>query len=506
MTPKLRLCLFLVLGAAIAVFIGVDISNEDYGVAVVVALVSGWVIVERTSGAPPDVWLLGATLVGYVVGNRGFAQFQPSRQIPLLPAEAVLLVAVPALVVRMAMKRTIGFRSDSLNYSVLFWILYGTTRLPFDLGQFGIMALRDYAMIYYAAFFYIGQAFGAHAGSTRVLKGVLTTAFVALLPVVLSIHLFPDYLIEHLTWNGIPLIYQKSDLIATSLAAGFFWLWTRRNPKGRYLWPLLAAASILLIGVMVSPRAAMAATVITMALWLLVGRWRIAAALAGIVLGGGAVTLGVLAIAGKDLRTSAPYSASEHAISIFDPEGTGSYVNGESGDPGDNNRFRWIWWRDVCDQTLSTNPVFGLGFGSDLAARFLADYDLLSDETFAARSPHSIFVTTFGRMGFLGLAIWVAVSASMAGVAWRLFRRGDADSLGLASVTCVIWISACVGVVLESPMGAVIFWTVLGLANSHSRQPSAALEKPSPSECADPAPDEWPVAKAGPLGTESGIR
>jgi len=506
MSPRLRLSLFLILGAAIGIIIAADISGEEYGLAVLVALIACWVIIERTSDAPPDAWLLGAMLIGYVVGNRGFAQLQPSGQVPLLPAEAVLVVAIPALIVRMAMRRAAGFRVDSLNVSLLIWILYGTARLPIDLGRFGFMALRDYAMIYYAAFFYIGQAFGAHAASARVLKRALTVAFVTLLPAVVSIQLSPDFLIEHLTWRGIPLIYQKSDLIATSLAAGFFWLWTRRNPAGKHVWPLLAAASLLLIGVMVSPRAAMAAAAITTLLWLLVGRWRIAAAQLAIVLGGSALTLAVLSLAGRDLRTSAPYSAYEHAISIFDPEGTGSYINAESGDPGSNNRFRWIWWTDVCKETYSTSPVFGLGFGSDLAARFLADYDLLADETFAARSPHSMIVTTFGRMGFVGLAIWIAVSASMARVVWRLFRRGDPDGLGLASTACVIWISACVGVVLESPMGAVIFWTVAGLANSSAKPLPAAGAGPHRAGPAEASLEEWPVAKAGAMDTESGIR
>jgi hypothetical protein len=501
MNPKLRLCLFLVIGAAIGIAIGVDISDEEYGFAVFAALLSCWLIIERASDAPPDAWLLGAALVGYVVGNRGFAQLQPSMRVPLLPAEAVLLVAVPALIVRMASKRAAGFRGDALNYSLLAWILYGTIRLPLDIERFGIMALRDYAMIYYAAFFYVGQAFGAHAASSRVLKRALTIAFATLLPVVVSIQLFPNFLIEHFTWHGIPIIFQKSDLIATSLAAGFFWLWTRRNSRGKYVWPLLAAASVLLIGIMASPRAAMAAGALTTALWLLAGRWRIAAALLGIVLGGSVLTLAVLGLSGRDLRTSAPYSAYEHAISIFDPEGTGSYINGESGDPGDNNRFRWIWWRDVCSETLATSPVFGLGFGSDLAARFLADYELLSDETFAARSPHSMIVTTFGRLGFLGLGIWIAVSASIAWTAWSLLRRGDPDSLGLASVTCVIWISACVGVVLESPMGAVIFWTVLGLAHSRARPVADGGASPSPAGRALVAPVDWPVAKAGAMDT-----
>jgi hypothetical protein len=506
MNPRLRLLLFLLLGAALGIAIGADISSEDYGLAVLVALAACWVIVEKISDAPPDAWFLGVVLLGYVVGNRGFAQLQPSRQISLLPAEAVLLVAVPALIARMAMKRATGFRRDGLNCLILIWILYGSARLPLDLSRFGIMALRDYAMIYYAAFFYIAQAFGAHAASAKVLKRAITTAFVTLLPVVVSIQLFPDFLIEHFTWRGIPIIFQKSDLVAMSLAAGFFWFWTRRNPGGRYVWPLLAAASLLLIGVMASPRAAMAAAAITTLIWLLAGRWRIAAAQLAIVVGGSAVALAVLGLAGRDLRTSAPYSAYEHAISIFDPGGTGSYINAESGDPGSNNRFRLIWWTDVCDETFHTNPVFGLGFGSDLTARFLADYDLLSDETFSARSPHSMIVTTFGRMGFLGLAIWLAVSAAMARVVWRLFRSGDPDGLGLASAACVIWISACVGVVLESPMGAVIFWTVLGLANSSPQPLPAAAVRPSQGGPAENPPKEWPVAKAGALDTESGIR
>ncbi|HEY1764777.1 MAG TPA: O-antigen ligase family protein [Opitutaceae bacterium] len=498
MNPSLRVGFFLAAGVILGITLGVGLSEGDYGLAILVAAVAFWIVVERASAAPPDAWLLGATIVGYVVGNRGFAQIQPTAQVPLLPAEAVLLVTIPALVVRMVVRRAPGFRPDALNITILAWLLYGTIRLPFDLSRFGIMALRDYAMIYYAAFFYVGQAFGAHGPSARALRRSLTIAFAVLLPVVISIQLFPTYLLEHFTWRGIPIIYQKSDLIATSLAAGFFWLWTRRRTGQGFLWPATAAASVLLIGIMASPRAAMAALAVTAFLWLLAGRWRIVAALAGIVSGGGLVAFAVVSFSGQDVRTSAPYSIYEHAVSIFDPEGAGTYVNAESGDPGDNNRFRLIWWRDVCEETLGTSPVLGLGFGADLAARFLADYDLLSDETFAARSPHSIAVTVFGRMGFVGLAVWIALSASMARVAWRLLRRGDPDGLGLASIACVIWISACVGVVLESPMGAVIFWTVLGMASACAARALAEVPK---AEAA--ASRVWPVAKAGVFDTQS---
>lgn len=501
MSPKLRLWFFVILGLSFGVLIGVDIADESYGWGILAALVIGWLLIEKTSEAPPDAWILGAVLMGYIVGNRGFAQLQPASQIPLLPAEAVLLVAVPALIARMAMKRTAAVRKDALNCAIIAWVAIGAIRLPLDINRYGFVALRDFATIYYTAFFFIAQAFGSQAASAKVLRSSLTIAFVVLAPVVISIQLAPDFLFNYFTWHGVPIIYQKSDLIATSLAAGFFWLWTRGMKSGNRLWFVPAAANLLCIGLMASPRAAMTAIAATTVLWLVVGRWRIAAAQLGLVVSASLLTLAVLWISGKDVRTSAPYSAYEHAVSIFDPEGTGSYINGESGDPGDNNRFRMIWWHDVIAETVETNPLFGLGFGSDLASRFLADYDLLSDETFSARSPHSMMVTVFGRMGIVGFLAWLAVSAAIARIVWRLFRQGDADGIGLASIACVTWVSACFGVVLEGPMGAVVFWTVVGLANARMRTPPPT--GPGPDESAG---GDWPIAKPGALDTESTLR
>lgn len=506
MNPRLRLVALALVGATLGITIGVHIADESYGLAMLLVLLSGWLIIERISRAAPDAWFLALVFVGYVIGNRGFAQIQPAQRIPLLPAEAVLLVAVPALLIRMALKQQSGFSKDPLNYSILIWIVLGAIRLPLDINRYGVVALRDFAMVYYAAFFFIAQAFGRVAASENVLRKSLTIAFLGLMPVVISILISPDFLVDHLTWRGIPVIYHKSDLIATSLAAGHFWLWTRWNGTKKKVWLVASIVSLLLIGSMGSPRAAMFAVAVTTLLWLLTGQWRIAATQVGSVAAAAIIGVVGLSVAGKDLQTSIPYSVYEHAISIFDPTGSGSYINGESGNPGDNNRFRIIWWRDVIEDTLSANPALGLGFGADLSARFLADYDLLTDETFAARSPHSMIVTVFGRMGFLGLAAWIAVSASMVLLVWRHLKGDDLDGMGFACVALVIWTSACFGVVLEGPMGAVVFWTALGLANSRLKLASAKA-RPGP-EIGKVVPEsaEWPVAKAVVLGTQSNPR
>lgn len=505
MSPKSKLILYGGVGCIIAVITGIDLADESYTLVTAVLLFSAWLIVARLSVAKPDAWAMAAVLVGYVVGNRGFAQFQPSRQLPILPAEALLAFTVPALVARGVLAKTTSgsgwmttIRRDALNYSILAWVLIGALRVPRDVSEFGVNAIRDFATVYYSILFFVAQKFGREPHSRKVLIGAFTLSFALLVPVVVVNLVSPDFLVDHTIVQGIPLIFHKSDLIATSLACGFFWFWTRAM-KGRRSWFLLAGISLALIGAMQSPRSGMAGVAIVTVLWLVTGRWRIAVAEVSIVALASVAVLAVASFSGRDLKTTAPYSAFEHAVSIFDPAGTGTYINAESGDPGGNNQFRLIWWRDVAEDTLALGPLLGQGFGADLSTRFLADYDLLNDETFAARSPHSVVMTIFGRMGFLGLAAWVAVSASALLVAWRLMKLSDPDSLGLASVVIVMWISSTVGVVLEGPMGAVPFWTALGLANAELAKRKALGE----TETEGNPQLEWPVAKEGALVKQS---
>ncbi len=506
MNPRVRMILFVAAGAALGIAIGVEIADESYGLSALISLAATWLALRKTNPGAPDAWLVAVIMVGYIVGNRGFAQLQPAAQIPLLPAEAVLLFVVPSLLFRIAVKRSRGFQADALNYSILAWMILGAIRLPRDMQTFGVIALRDFATIYYACFFFIAQDLAGQEDSRRIMKGALTWSYLLLPPVVVSIVISPDFLLDHLTIRGIPLIYHKSDLIAMSLAGGFFWLWTRWEKTQHARWIAAAATSLILIGAMDSPRAGMFAVAVTTALWIFTGRWRIAAAEGFVVTGALALSIAYVVLTGRDLKTSAPYSVYEHAISIFDPAGQGTYINGESGDPGGNNRFRLIWWRDVAEDTLAQNPVMGIGFGGDLASRFLADYDLLSDENFAARSPHSIVFTVIGRMGLLGLTAWIAISASLLTLAWKTLKSGDPDQRGLVSVALSVFLSACFGVVLEGPMGAVAFWTVLGIANARGRtiQPSGPASPQT--HCTSTASGEWPVANGASLGSESVAR
>lgn len=476
MNPRVRNFIIIAGAIVFAIVCAADIADANYtrsalACAAIVALIAArWL--------PPkgDAILLAITIAGYVIGNRGFAQLQLIPRLPLLPAEGVLVIAVPAVLYRMAFRLAHPIRRDALNLFIALWVLLGAARLPMDFREFRFVALRDFAMVYYAVFFFLAQAFEDHAPTRAMLHRALTITFVALPAVVIAYHAVPDLIINHVTVRGVPLIFQKSDQIATFLMAGFFWLWTRHQLSGRWWWAAPAGFSLALIAIEASPRAAMVAGATVTAGWLLHRRWRIAAAQAAFITVGILVAFGSMLVTHRDVRQTALYSAYEHAISVIDFSGHRRYIHQDSGDPGDNNQFRLVWWRAVASETMQENPVFGLGFGADLAERFIVDYDLIAGEEFTTRSPHSIIMSIFGRMGFSGLILWLAMAAAMLVVAHRALSGGDWDAIGLASVAWVIWFSACFGVVLESPMAAVVFWTALGLANARLGAKSKASE------------------------------
>jgi len=135
-----------------------------------------------------------------------------------------------------------------------------------------------------------------------------------------------------------------------------------------------------------------------------------------------------------------------------------------------NNQFRLVWWRTVLDDTRRDSPIFGMGFGYDLAAGFLRAYsDKVDSAHFEARSPHNYFVTIYGRMGAAGESVWLVLvfligkNALESAYNVRRGRQELADLAPWAGVAMLLG-AGTFGVVLEGPMGAIPFWCALGMA------------------------------------------
>jgi len=486
LAPQWRNRLFAAAAAPVAVWLGFDIAQGNFFWPLAFAAALALFLLARLQPLPLGTLVLGAAIAGYVVGNRGFAQISLVPSFPLLPAETALLIAGAVLLVQCAWRHALPWARDPLNFLVLTWIAVGTLRIGFDVRQYGFMALRDFALVYYAAFFFLGQAAAREAAGARFLERTLLGACLVLLPVYEVYKRIPEFFIGTLTLRGNPVIFFKDDLAGTFLAAGAVLLYLRWEHRSR-AFATLGALSLAGSALATGNRASLLGLV-GAALWLaLGGRWRF-----GAVLATGGASAAAAILAGASLlkipwERTPVYGVYERVASVVDVSGSRTYTSIDAASKGDNNLFRRVWWQAVIDDTLHGNPYIGLGFGTDLADRFVREYYPESGDEFTTRSPHNVLLTVFARMGAVGLALFLAIVGTLGVYTWRAVRA-DAAAAAPWCAAWVILISACLGVVLEGPMGAVVFWTLLGTANARRRAAlESAADEPSPTESAPAA-------------------
>jgi hypothetical protein len=472
LTPAWRTRVFAAGAGVLAVWFGVSIARQEFFWPVLAGVALTLFALARWQPLPLGTVLLGAVVFGYVIGNRGFAQIMILPNQPLLPAEAMLALGGGLLLVQCAWRHDLPFRRESLNLALLLWIALGTLRVAFDVRAYGLLAIRDFAVVYYAGFFYLAQEAARENAGRVFLERVLLVSCTLLLGTSFVYDRYPEFLFDLVSLGGSPLIYYKGDLVGTFLAVGSVLFYLRYESR-RNKWNL--ALSLILAGGVVATnnRASMAGLVVA-ALWLLVGgRWKFAVTLlVASATAAFAIVVGA-SVLNRPLEKTPLFGVYERIVSLTDPTGQRTYRGDETFNKGDNNLFRMTWWSAVFAETVDTNPYVGLGFGHDLADRFVREYYPESGEEFAARSPHNVVVTVFARMGLAGLAGLLGVLIIVAARTWQAVRRGP-EAAAPWCAAWVIFVSACFGVVLEGPMGAVVFWTVLGVAQASAAERSAA--------------------------------
>lgn len=473
-----------------ALVLGWNLAHGDYLLLALVGALAILLIAHWLTKLDSDVFFGGLILFGYLVGNRGFAQLQIPG-LPLLPAEAVLGVGVCLAAWRAARTKAFPIKRDALNFILLAWVAVGAARLPYDFRSYGFMAVRDFALVYYALFFFLAQSWAESPRNRAWLLSCITAGLALTTPVFAAFNHWPMFFLS-LAVAGSPLIYVKSDVAGGFMAAGVLWFgWKFVRER---LWPWLALVGVCALGVLFcNSRAAVFALGLGTLGLVVLQEWRLLRILLAFGAVGGVLLLGEALWPRPPGEISQAFHLYESVRSIADFSGAQTPTSADLGDKPDNNRFRLVWWETVLNDTRDNAPWLGLGFGYDLADQFARTYYADSEEEFSVRSPHNFLITVFARMGIVGLGLFGGILAVMIRRTWcaACAAPGTGGST-LWLCSWLIFVTACFGVVLEGPMGAVLFWTMLGLAN-------AALRRTSAEEDAGADPALQPAERPGEL-------
>jgi len=458
--------------------------------ALVTAVVAGWNVAQGEllfatvlggalamwlaswlTGVTLDALLAGAMLVGYLVGNRGFAQLHVPG-VPLLPAELVLGIGMPLMLWRAAHAKTLPLRRDPLNVLILLWIALGTARMPMDFQRHGLMALRDFALVYYSSFFFLAQEWSARPTTGRYVSRCIVSGMALTAPAFIAFLVQPDWLVSHLAIAGTPLIFVKNDVAGGFMAGAALWFVNRFTVRRRWGWLVLAMMALVGLSV-ANNRGSVVALLIGIAVLVPLRAWRMLRVLLALLALGLAGLAVQAAVSPRPFTASLLYRLYESAASVADVSGSRLYQAAGLDDKPDNNQFRLVWWGAVVDETWEEGRWFGLGFGHDLAGNFLRIYYADDNDEFNVRSPHNFLLSVFGRMGLTGFVLLFAILVMVGRRTWRARHTVDDfnSPLPLWLGAWTILGSACFGVVLEGPMGAVVFWTILGMANATHAEP-----------------------------------
>lgn len=465
----------------IAVFMGTLIVDGTWKLPLGILLIGGYLLLTKATRVTVETYILSFLVFGYIVGNRGFAQITPFGNLPLFMGEIGLLLGAGFVILHISLKKEFPFQLDALGISIIIWIIVGSVRVFFDYRNYGILALRDFAMVYYSGFYFIAQTMAKHAHSRKVFEVFFQVALFLLIPGFFLFKAYPEFFFHNLVFDGMPIIYYKGDLVGTFLGIGFIYYYCRYC-KTRSIFTIIYAFTFFFLTIYLTVRAAYVGLAFAFLLLFLTKKNRILThfSVASLIL----IPLLTVyyGIFAESFQQTQPYTIYEHIVSLTDFSGARTYKTEGSIGTGGNNQFRIIWWKTVFDQTLRNSPFFGLGFGYDLTGQFFLRYYNLFEDRLGTRSPHSIIVTIFGRMGIIGMILFLMILIFMTKRTSVAIPR--ARELGTLteeiSYWCMAWlilVSSFFGVVLEGPMGAIIFWIILGIANTLSVNESNRLEK-----------------------------
>ena len=362
-----------------------------------------------------------------------------------------------------------------LSVAVLLYVLLGVVLTAISYPRWGLDAIRDAAIWYYAAFYFFGVRLARQeALADRVWK-ILQVFWILAMLWGLADHVTDHRLSELgpvLPWRGISVLSNSNSELLQNMALGALLVLCTDFLDGFPLLRLMlcSAAVPALVFFLLSRSRGQKVGLLVGILSVLLLRLshgqplRFGSRILRSMLAA-AVLVGVAALVLQtDIRQLTNFDR------FAEDEGTATW--------------RVVWWKQLAQEVFFTNPAFGLGFGREWQL-YNPEIVLNRFDPWPVRAPHNFNVTVFSRMGIVGSMLWAAILVTGAGGLfariWRggfgLWRYPPQRREELAFWLLMIlatWGNGSFGVLMEGPVLGVWFWFALGFASRRSLPPPAA--------------------------------
>jgi O-Antigen ligase len=439
-------------------------------------------------------WLaavLPPVLVGYALFDRAFAYIHVPGT-PVFAGEVIILLCLAGALVGTAIVG-LGVKRIAVTKLVIVFALWGVVCTVPHVTQYGINAIRDAALWYYAllaipvAALVLSDPGIVHrwvAGARRFVPWLLLFS-----PIAVQLNKVADS-------GGGPFVPGSSIsvwdhrvgniAVLATMALAFVWLVPGFSRRRRTALTGLATVVILMVATQNRGGLVAAATGLLL-VWLFTRR---RLRLVGVMV----ATLTLLALFA--------YASNVH---LQGEQGRGisvgqliknieSLKGGNDANAGgnlqSNVQFRQELWSQVIELAVNNHAlVTGLGFGRNIAAQL----GFASDTAGSLRSPHNSHLDILARMGIIGAVLWITLWLTWYAVVLRarsrlkfLGRYFDATVIEVCIVgVSSILVNAYFDPTLESPQVAIWLWTLVGLTVG-----LAALSRPNPPVRSDPLVDD----------------
>lgn len=407
---------------------------------------------------------LPLSLALYALFDRGFAYFHVPGTLAyvgecLLALLLLLCLFAPSFV-------TLGARGVPHMVILFMFVSWGAIRAIPNVSEFGVNAVRDSSLWYYALFAWPVIALCTAFPS---LPEQWATKYRRFLPILLTWSPIAFFL-SSATSPTVPdstlsiFSHRVGNIgVQAAVAAAFLWF---AYPRGIARRILLVVALIIILVVGTQNRGALVAATAGLVFALLLDKHRIRL-IFGVVL----VIAGALVMASA-LNVSVPGSQGRQVSAgqlVLNVVSLGGGV--DQGNLSNNIQFRTQLWSTAIDKTAQRGQIInGWGFGENVFQAL----GFVGNENPPLRSPHNSHVDVFVRLGLIGSALWalfwVTWYLSMFRARKRLLAAGESTRRSLIAVlvvsVTVTLVNAYFDPTLEGAQVAIWLWTLVGLGTA----------------------------------------